>query len=100
MFVQAQNDTASPDVREAPAHAAWNAVRCPENAAGGHVESYFLKLNDPSGNLALWIKATILVREGGTPRVAEAWAIAFTRDGRHVAVKETSPLARATFGSR
>jgi hypothetical protein len=79
----------------------------------GHVESYFLKLNDADGRRALWIKATILIRHGGTPRVAEAWAVAFDRGGggggrdggddstnresRHVAVKQTVPLARARF---
>lgn len=75
-----------------------NAVRCPEEVPGGHVESYFLKLNDRDGRRALWVKATILVRRGGTPRLAEAWAIAFDREGRHVAVKETVPLSRARFG--
>jgi len=63
------------------------------------VESYFLKLNDREGRRALWLKATILVREGGTPRVAEAWAIAFDREGRHVAAKQTVPMADARFAS-
>lgn len=76
----------------------WNAVRCADELPGGHVESYFLKLNDREGRRALWIKATILVRRGGTPRLAEAWAIAFDREGRHVAVKETTPLSSARFG--
>lgn len=75
----------------------WNAVRCASRAPRGHVESYFLKLNDRDGRRALWLKATILVREGGTPRVAEAWAIAFDRTSGHVAVKETTALARASF---
>jgi hypothetical protein len=75
----------------------WNAVRCVEGALGGHVESYFLKLNDPNGRQALWLKATILVREGGAPRVAQAWAVAFDREGRHVAAKQTVPLSDARF---
>lgn len=77
-------------------------VRCRDERRGstaGHVESYFLKLNDAEGRRALWIKATILVRHGGTPRMAEAWVIAFDRESaRHIAVKETVPLARARFG--
>ena len=77
----------------------WNAVRCPTGRHAGHVESYFLKLNDADGRRALWLKATILVHEGGVPRVAEAWAVAFDRDGTHVAVKERVPLADARFGS-
>lgn len=75
----------------------WNAVRCREGSTHGHVESYFLKLNDAEGRRALWVKATILVRAGGVPRVAEAWAIAFDREGRHVAVKQVVPLAEAHF---
>lgn len=87
------------DSVESPLAAGWNAVRCREGAlARGHVESYFLKLNDAEGRRALWLKATILVREGGAPRLAEAWAIAFDRDGRPVAVKETVPLSEAHFG--
>ncbi|MBS2011394.1 MAG: hypothetical protein JST00_00670 [Deltaproteobacteria bacterium] len=79
--------------------AAWNAVRCPSagDGAAGHVESYFLKLVDPEGRRALWLKATILVHEGGAPRVAEAWAVTFDRDGRPFAVKHTSPLDQASF---
>ncbi len=79
--------------------ARWNAVRCGEHTPHGHVESYFLKLNDREGRRALWLKATILVRHGGTPRVAEAWAIAFDREGRHVAAKQTVPLASARFSA-
>ncbi len=56
----------------------WNAVRF-EPGSRGHVESYFFKLNDPAGNRALWLKATILARLDGSPPVAEAWAIAFER---------------------
>lgn len=77
--------------------ASWNAVRCEDDAPGGHVESYFIKLDDREGSRALWLKATILVRQGGTPRVAEAWAVAFDRDRGHVACKETVPLAEARF---
>jgi hypothetical protein len=76
----------------------WNAVRCADAPHRGHVESYFLKLNDREGRRALWIKATIFVRHGGSPRLAEAWAVAFDREGRHVAVKQTQPLADARFG--
>ena len=62
-------------------------------AAGdvGHVESYFLKLNDPDGRRALWLKATILARRGGDV-IADAWAIAFDRGRSHVAVKDSVPL--------
>ena len=82
----------------ARAAAQWNAVRC-AGGTTGHVESYFLKLNDREGRQALWMKATIVVGAGGASRVAEAWAITFDRVGRHVAVKQTVPLSDARFGA-
>jgi len=97
-MMQAGNDIEPPGPSEGPS-ARWNGVRCAEGTTHGHVESYFLKLNDPSGRQALWIKATIVVREGGAPRVAEAWAIAFDREGRHIAVKQSVPLSQARFGA-
>lgn len=96
--LQEQSAVRGADVAEGLA-ARWNDVRCGAGATRGHVESYFLKLDDRSGRRALWLKATILVREGGTPRFAEAWAIAFDREGKHVAVKERIPLADARFGA-
>jgi hypothetical protein len=78
-----------------------NAVRYNPVRLAGHVESYFLKANDPSGERALWIKATILAGEADPLRpVAEGWAIAFDRRGgqrRHVAVKHTLPFEAAAF---
>jgi hypothetical protein len=75
----------------------WNASRVPAEGTE-HVESYFARLNDPQGDRALWIKATVLIRRDGR-RLAEAWAIAFQRGQRAVAVKDTTPLAEARFGS-
>jgi hypothetical protein len=66
--------------------------------SGGHVESYFLKINDPKQERALWVKATILARDFGAP-VAESWAIAFERGKPPVAAKETVPLSSARFSS-
>ena len=79
----------------------WNAVRFDPAAGKDHVESYFLKANDPSGDRALWLRATIFAtaREPDRP-LAEGWAIAFDRRGgpaRHVAVKHVLPFARASF---
>jgi len=65
-------------------------------AAGGHVESYFLKINDPKGERALWVKATILARTLGEP-VAESWAIAFERSKPPIARKATIPFSQARF---
>jgi len=97
--MQVGNDFTAPPALGEGAAGLWNAVRCREGATKGHVESYFLKLNDGEGKRALWLKATILVHEGGAPRVAEAWAIAFDRDGRHVAAKQVVPLSQARFGA-
>ena len=46
----------------------YNAVRFdPSTTAGrGHVESYFIKLNDAEGRHALWLKGTILARRPST----------------------------------
>lgn len=97
--MQEGNQAAAPPQPAEGAAELWNAVRCRDGSTRGHVESYFLKLNDPEGNRALWVKATIRVQAGGAPRVAEAWAIAFDRDGEHVAVKQVVPLSRARFGA-
>jgi len=78
-----------------------NAVRFDPSQGRDHVESYFLKGNDPTGERAFWIKATIFAtaREPDRP-VAEGWAIAFDRRGgvrKNVAVKHSLPYAEASF---
>ncbi len=78
-----------------------NALRYDPAAPRDHVESYFLKANDPDGTRALWVRGTLFSRAsepGGA--VAEGWAIAFDRRGgarRHVALKSTIPISRASF---
>jgi hypothetical protein len=69
------------------------------HARGGHVESWFLKANDPRGRRAVWLKATIYAGKR-EPRAAlgEAWAIAFDAEREHVAVKTSVPFERARFG--
>ncbi len=108
----------------------WNLARFdPQhvNPEKGHVESTFIKLNDPNSPRALWVKMTIFAptarASGGPPHergrtVAEAWAIAFDRTvaegpppsyreagapvrpaaiSRHVAAKQTVPIEEATL---
>jgi hypothetical protein len=80
---------------------ALNALRYPAGSQG-HVESYFLKANEPAGERALWLKATVLARPG-EPACAEGWAIAFERRGQaraHVAVKHALPFADTRFDAR
>lgn len=69
----------------------WNLARFDPAAidpSRGHVESTFIKLNDPTAPRALWVKLTIFApteKTSGGPAfergrtVAEAWAIAFDR---------------------
>lgn len=71
-------------------------VRYRADASKGHVESWFLKANEPDGRRALWVRCTIFARPPLAP-VAEAWAIAFDRHRGHVAVKSTVALEVARF---
>jgi hypothetical protein len=72
----------------------------PARARRGHVESWFLKANDPHGRRAVWLKWTIWSGAGGRDHaVAEAWAIAFGGADGHVATKTTVPFERARFAT-
>jgi hypothetical protein len=67
----------------------------------GHVESWFLKANDPRGSRAVWLRWTIWASDRAPDRaLAEAWAIAFGSADGHVATKTTVPFERASFGAR
>ncbi|HEY1693576.1 MAG TPA: hypothetical protein VGG39_15515 [Polyangiaceae bacterium] len=69
-------------------------------ARRGHVESWFLKANDPRARRALWLKWTIWASAEDPRRghaVAETWAIAFGGTDGHVATKTTVPFERAAF---
>ena len=70
----------------------------------GHTESWFFKANAPDGERALWLKWTLFqsardARGNGAPTraIAEAWAVAFSRGGQHVAVKSSAPASSARF---
>ncbi len=82
-------------------HVDWNAVRFDPAARDGHVESWFLKANDPSGDRAIWLKATIFAPDAAPSRaLAEGWAVCFDRRGgrrRHVGVKHSIPFSHASF---
>lgn len=63
----------------------------------GHVESYFIRANDPTRPRALWLKATIFAPLKGEP-VAETWLIAFDGERHRLfAEKRTHPWAQASF---
>jgi hypothetical protein len=62
-------------------------------AGRGHVESWFLKANDPGSRRAIWLKWTIWAGERApTAAVAEVWAVAFSAKSGHVAVKMAVPF--------
>jgi len=67
-----------------------DSVRWQAESRRGHVESFFLKANDPEQPApALWLKYTLLIPPGGAePRLAEVWAIRFDGTTRqHAAAK-------------
>ena len=71
---------------------------------GGHVESWFLKANEPGGRRAILLRNTVFAQPTGAtkhkapvPPMAETWAVAFDREGGHVATKSTVLLERARF---
>jgi hypothetical protein len=77
-----------------------DAVRFDRRAGRGHVESYFVKANDPAGRRAIWLRFTIFAsgrdgRDGAA--LTELWAIAFDRERGHVAVKATVPFSDEQF---
>lgn len=78
------------------------AAELPANAprfggSPGHVESYFLRANDPARPRALWLKATILAPLDG-PAVAEIWLIWFDGEAnRSFACKQTLPFDSEMF---
>src|SRR5689334_7280367 len=78
-----------------------NAVRFDPRSGQDHVESYFLKANEPNGERALWIKSTIYRSSREPTRaLAEGWAIAFDKRGglsRNIAVKHVVPFSSASF---
>lgn len=77
-----------------------NLVKYVDGNPEGHVESYFLKANDPTGPRAVWIKFTVFAPRGRPDQAAaEAWAIVFDGETKkHVVVKESHPVATAELG--
>lgn len=55
----------------------------------GFHEVWHLKLNDPQGNQALWLRFNILSSSNGFRRVAETWAVFFQKNDQ----KETNKVA-------
>ena len=71
----------------------YEGVRFDPQHPTPHVESYFLKANDPKRARALWIKTTIYApARDPHATIAEGWAVAFREDGTSVAVKQQWPF--------
>jgi hypothetical protein len=71
---------------------AWS----PQNpkTRGAFHEVWYLKLNDPVTQRALWLRMTLLISANGFRRIAETWAVYFQRNG----TKEVTKLAlKETF---
>lgn len=61
-------------------------------------EAWYLKLNDPITQRALWLRFTLLSSRNGFKRVAETWAVYFhrgeNREVKKVAIKQSYDLQR------
>lgn len=62
-----------------------------------HVESWFLRANDPATPRAIWLKATVLTKADGTT-LSQAWFSVFDGDRTQAFCLEV-PLAEAAFDS-
>ena len=60
-----------------------------------HVESWFVRANDPASPRAVWVKATVLTKADGSS-LSQAWCSLFDGD-RTRAYRLDVPLAGATF---
>jgi hypothetical protein len=99
----AKRSSDSPSTDRAPASgraldALIGGVKYDPRAPRGHMESWFLKGNDPVGRRAVWLRWTIWASAAAPSRaVAEAWAIAFGARPGHVATKSSVPFEQARF---
>jgi hypothetical protein len=88
------SSTRSPTRSEDPGAPVWNPSH---KTRKGFQEVWFMKLNDPTGNRALWLRFTLLVTRNGFQKISETWAIFFERErNREVtkrALKQTYPIS-------
>jgi len=73
----------------------YNRRLWPEQSGREHVESHFLRFNDPKGGRAIWLKATV-VDGPDTEARAEIWCCLFDGErtwGHRIAAPATSSVA-------
>lgn len=76
-----------------------NAPLFPSASRAGHVESYFLRANDPDEPRAIWLKATVYMPRDGAA-TADVWCIVFDGVARRTWThRESVPLVQAVFES-
>ncbi len=78
--------TATPrPVAEISNRPAWSEL--PAEKRAGFQEVWYLKLNDPAAQRALWLRFTLLSSVNGFRRLAETWAIYFQRNEQREVTK-------------
>jgi len=62
-------------------HRIWSPAYADPAYLAGLVESYFLRINEPSGKWAAWIKFTLRISRSPRARTGDCWFIFFDRAG-------------------
>src|SRR6185312_6163245 len=72
----------------------YEGARPGSRARRGHVESWFLKANDPVSRRAVWLRWTVWAGDRApAAAIAETWAVAYGAASGPVAVKVAVPFA-------
>jgi hypothetical protein len=79
----------------------WQGARYRPGQSRGHYESWFLRANHPTRNLAFWIRYTIFAPQGRPQdAIGELWAIHFDGERRQIrAAKSEVPISDCEFAS-
>lgn len=80
----------------------WQGARYRPGSRRGHYESWFLRANHPTRNLAFWIRYTIFVpHDRPQDAIGELWAIYFDGERKQIrAAKSETPISDCHFVPR
>ena len=80
----------------------WQGARYRQGQLRGHYESWFLRANHPTRNVAFWIRYTIFVPQSRPQdAIGELWAIHFDGERRLIrAAKSEIPISDCHFAPR